>query len=64
MKKEIKKLLNSIPKEHRATVNELLKMYYEMGVEDTKELLRSIVDIPANDMSDFIVTHESNLDGG
>jgi len=62
--KEIKEILKGIPKEHHKGIQKIIKFYYKEGVNDIKCLIGQIEDIPPNEVRDYGVWHDSEIDGG
>lgn len=60
----IKKLEKQIPKEYKAILKQIASFYYERGVEDMKDLLLSVAQIPNDEIIHYGVYHSNDLDGG
>lgn len=62
--KEVRDIFKRVPKEHHEDLKSLIKIYYELGVKDTQELVSQITEVPPQLMRDYGVHHYEELDGG
>jgi len=57
-------LMAQIPKEHKKTMNKLIKLSVELGRSQVLDLVQELGNIPVAKVTEYGVWHESNLDGG
>jgi len=61
---DLDKLLKTIPKEHKKTVEKLARIYMELGAQKVLNLIQDLSEIPSNDIENYIIVHKSELEGG
>jgi len=62
--KELQELMASIPKEHRRTMNKLIKLAVLRGRAQVLDLVRDLADVPIEKVTEYGIWHEDCLDGG
>jgi hypothetical protein len=61
---DLQNLLNTIPKEHKKTVQKLSYIYMSIGAEKVLNLVKDLGEINPNGVDDYIITTTDSLDGG
>lgn len=61
---EIKKLFATIPKEHHKTVRKIIDFYYILGASRVQELIKTVSELPPDDIYYYGVYHDDSIDGG
>ncbi len=61
---DLKKLIKSIPKEHKTTLDKIIKIAYIQGVNDMRGLISDLDHIPAQEITKYGIFHEDSIDGG
>jgi len=62
--KDIKAIMDKIPKEHHKDINKIIHHYYSLGVTTTQALVKDIARIPVNKIIEYVVCNEDELAGG
>lgn len=62
--KEIKKMIDKIPKEYHNDIKKIINYCYSLGVSTTQDLIKSIADIPVDKINEYVVCHEDAIAGG
>lgn len=44
--KEIQEMVNLIPKEHHKNIQKIIKFYHALGVQETQNLIKGVIEIP------------------
>lgn len=60
----IKKVRKDIPVGHHHIIFKYLREAYVRGVEDSRILIEEAIQVPAENVRDFVVIHEDDIDGG
>jgi len=59
-----KELMAEIPKEHKRTMNKLIKLAVLQGRSEVLDLVQELGSIPVAKVTEYGVWHEDNIDGG
>ena len=62
--KEIKMMIDKIPKEHHKDINKIIHHYYSLGVTTTQALVKDIANIPIDKITEYVVCHGDEIAGG
>ena len=62
--KEIEAMVKLIPKEHHKNIQNIIKFYHALGVAETQNLIKGIIEIPPEKINEYGVWHDSAIDGG
>lgn len=61
---EIQLIVKRIPKEYHKDIQKIITFYHSLGVQDTQNLLKGIIEISPEKINEYGVWHDSAIDGG
>lgn len=62
--KDIKALMDEIPKEHRRTMNKLIKLAVLRGRSQVLDLVQDLGNVPVGKVTEYGIWHEDCIEGG